>query len=187
MKITKLLLAFTLTAGFISEARSQVVISNFGSSIAATDLTGSWFGNYNSGTSTVAGTAVVGAGSGIQDFDSPFLSILGQTEFSLEASVGGTNPGTSFSITVFDQEGDTAFATFNWASFGASPTVVQSTIVFSPQFDSAPLGWELATGGTGQSINVQFVELSAVPEPATAVLITGALTTALIFRRRRTA
>ena len=184
----KIAALIVISGCLITSLSAQVLISNFGANIVSGDLTGSWIGNYNSGTSTIS--ANDGPGSGIQDFTGPAIgNVSGLPLLRLVANVA-TNPATNFSIRLYDADGDFVVAAYNWTSFVGGATV-DSALSVNGLFNPATVsGWELVAGGLGSGLGVTFTNLSAVtavPEPsAVAMMIVGLAGLWLVAHRRRT-
>ncbi len=172
----KKILVFALLAISVASSNAQI-LTNFGNSASNG---GSW--TYTPGTSTISGTE----GFGDLIFGSPVsLDISGATGFSLTANAT-TAPAGSFNVIIEDDQFLAASAIFFWSDFVGGATIQQNFAAVDPGFNFASIsGWSLVSGGSAQPINVSVSTLSAVPEPATWALITGALTTAMAFRRRR--
>lgn len=164
----------------------NVVISNFGTEIENDLIGDNWPNGYLSATSVL--NSNVGIGDGISDFTNPFVGDLtGLTDLQLIANVNAIPSTDGFTINLYDAEGDTASASFNWSSFISGPQTVLATLTYSNDFDPADtaLGWDLTPTGIGGSVDVQFTSLTAVPEPSTYAALTGLLALGYVMVRRR--
>lgn len=111
-------------------------------------------------------------------------------ELTATLNVANTN---GFGIEVFDTDGGSVVFNGNWSSFttGASSTV---TLGYSANnaFNGTAAAVLLSTGGTGQTLNVTFDQLSvpgaAIPEPSTYAALSGIAVLGFVaYRRRRSA
>lgn len=108
--------------------------------------------------------------------------------FGLELNVVGTNPNLPISVFFYDS----SFNLINEYSLtttgvGSSPTIVPLTLASIGTGDLSDVaGFQLTWAGAG-TVNSTFNNVVAVPEPATWALVTGTLTAAMAFRRRRVA
>lgn len=172
----KKLFAPALIAISVASLNAQI-LTNFGEEAFNG---GSWA--YSPGTSTISGTD----GFGDLIYGTPVsLDITGAVGFSLTANAT-TAPSGSFHIIVEDDEFLAISAIFFWSDFVGGATVQKSFATVDPGFDFANIsGWTLVSGGSTQPIAITMNALSAIPEPATWVLIAAPLGAVMAFRRRR--
>ncbi len=154
--------AFTIDGGSTSFSTSQT-LNNL-------QITGSDLGN------TVGGTFSV--------VDTTGFSIL-----SLTGTLSGTNPLSSFNLQLFD---GSAFQTYsgNWSSFGSgSPATVQLSLVSTDGgYDVTQVqGVIITANGSGSSIDFTLdnVDISAIPEPSTYLLLSMGLGLIYLTKRKR--
>lgn len=165
------------------------------SAVLITDFGTGQFSETFSDFSTTAQTATTFQAIG-NDSNSVYGTInpqiLASTDW-LTLDFVGTFTGTAtgvFQIQIFDEEGDDRLYQATWTDFTPSTltTVSMSFVSQTGTFDGnvASIGLLQGGGGTG-TVNITMESLSAVPEPATWALVTGTLTAAMAFRRRRVA
>jgi hypothetical protein len=193
MKKILLTLSSALVLGLSSaHAVSSITLTTFGSSMEADLLT------YNSATSTISGTEVLGGvlypGSfspvNLTTLDNyggnPSNLLLNLTGFATAPTTGG------FSVTLEGGSGKYVATTFNWNSF----TSTSSTVSVPVNVAGADSGFEWNnivgftwdSGGSGSAINATYTNLtvSAVPEPSTyALMALGGLVLFFMVRRRK--
>lgn len=163
---------------FVSLSFSQAqIITNFGTNA---QNGGAW--TYNSGSSTITGTESLGD---LLFGGTSFLNYSGAIQFSLTATAT-TAPTGSFNLSLEDNTGKVASASFFWSDFTGGATV-NAPILFQSGFAlNNVVGWSLDSGGSGQAINVTLSSASAViPEPTTMALFAASLTAVMVLRRRR--
>jgi len=107
---------------------------------------------------------------------------------SLTATLNVANTN-GFGIEVFDTVGASVSFSGNWSDFttGASSTV---SLEFAANngFNGTAAAVLLSTGGTGQTLNVTFDTLAAIPEPSTYAALSGIAVLGFVaYRRRRSA
>jgi hypothetical protein len=133
-------------------------------------ITGSDFGNNIGGSFSVENTTG--------------LSVL-----SLTGTLNGINPESNFSLQLFD---GTVFQTYlgNWASYGTgSPVTVQLSLSSTDGGYNSSLvqGVLISANAAGDNLDftLERLEISAVPEPSTALLLTMGLGFAYLTKRKR--
>ena len=184
MTLLKLGILTSVLSILAHSAAASVVITNFHSSAASdpsSPMVGHW--SYDSTTSTLAGTE--GAGDSLFG-DSENMDLGSPTALSLTANATAAPGGLNgFTITLEDINGKFATADFLWSSFSGGATVDQSLDI-EPNFDfSHQVQWNIASGGSGEAIDIMFSSLVAIPEPGSLALVATGLIFAWRARARR--
>ena len=175
-KITTIALACLLLASTNLLAVSSITLSTFGSTVEADQLT------YTPATSTLSGLENPGGVLYPTSFSPVNLTTLdnysGPSTLRLNLTGLATAPTSGgFTITLEGGVGNYVSTTFNWNSFTAS----SSTVTVAVNTNSIPggfqwnniVGWTWDSGGSGNSMNATFTQLTAtaVPEPSTYALL----------------
>jgi hypothetical protein len=175
-----------------AHAVSSITLTTFGSSMEADLLT------YNSETSTITGTEVLGGVLYPGSFTPVNLTTLDNyggdpTNLRLNLTGFATAPTTAgFFVTLEGGLGKYVSTSFNWNSF----TTTSSTVSVPVNVDGADAGFEWNnivgftwdSGGSGAAINATYTNLTvtAVPEPSTyALMALGGLVMFYMIRRRK--
>jgi hypothetical protein len=208
MKRHLLLLAALL---LVPLARAQVVLQDFSAFTSPnTFFLGSWELTGDTGGSTSPRASFSqGAGfynitggtnsdtAGVFFFFSAPLNLTGLSLLEVSARTLAGNTAPTFTISLFDSLGESAFATFATSAFaGAGFTTVQTALTFSPGFDKTDLFSFLITGNTlggTAPLNVAFNNLAvvapsvvtAVPGPSAYGLAAASVLLAVVGFRRR--
>jgi len=105
------------------------------------------------------------------------VDVTGLDQFSLSGSIGGTNPGSAFTVLLFNSSFDQVREySGSLSDFGSGSSSVVLTLVS----ESAPFtdiaGFQFIGGGSGSPLAMTFEGLTAtaVPEPSTWVLLVAA-------------
>ena len=190
-------------------ARAQLTLQNFSAYsspntyfLNSWELTGDPGGTNSPRSSFSQGAGFYNFAGGTNDdasgtfffFSAPQnLGSLTLLEVSARTLAGNLAP--TFTISLFDSLGESAFATFATSAFaGAGFTTVQTALTFSPGFDKTDLSSFLISGNTlggAALLNLAFDNLAvvapravtAVPEPSAYGLAAAALLAAVAFRR----
>lgn len=183
----KLLLILGIASAFSLTSAKAILITDFGS-ISFTPT----FSDFASNIQTPNQITLDGTEGNLifGDLSAP-VNILNSTEsLTITGIYTGTYTG-QFVVELFDADGDSLAYNGFYSNF--TPNVSTTVnLVFVDQTGSfngsvTLVGFTAGTTGGSASVDLVVSNLSAVPEPGTAALITGALTTALVFRRRRNA
>lgn len=173
MKLTKLVLILLIGA---ATANAQL-ITTFGNSAENGGFT--W--NYDPVTSTISGTE----GFGDLIFGAPDNTAFLPGNFSISLTGSATViPAGSFNIVLEDSSANLAVATFQWSEFGGGIQTAEQVLSFTTFDFNDIVGWALISGGSLQQVEASFSEMSAVPEPSSAMLLAGAVA-GLALRRGR--
>jgi hypothetical protein len=192
---------------------AQVILQDFSSTVGAnTFFYGTWEATGNNGGSTspnsqfLQGSGVfdiTGDGAGghilptndanskVEFFNTSPVSIGPNTSLSVTAQALSTNVASSFTVTLVDTFGHTAFATFNASAFiTGSYTTATASLTFQSGFNSSQIDSMILTGGQlsgTDRFNMSFdtISASAVPEPGTYAAIAGAAALGVAAWRRR--
>ncbi len=213
MKTTSLkfpLLAAALALWAAPFAAAQITIENFSAFQSPnTYFLGDWELNGDAGgTNSPRASFSQGAGfynfaggsnndsaSAFEFFNAP-INITGNSLLQVSAKLLAGNTAPTFTISLFDSIGESAFAVFSTASFSsASFSTITTALTFSPGFDRTDLSSLQISGnvvgGTAKlGLSLDNVAVSApriltpVPEPATYGVFAVAGLLALIHRRR---
>jgi hypothetical protein len=204
-------LSFSMTVGYRSSRYWQLLVSTTGGTtgyLAPSGATGSsisqFVNGYNTGSSAISGTATVSVNStGLMDFRTIGTTISATNGNFLNPTV--TNTGTFFtaplaagfvddiSITLPTGLGYENNANFAFAIVGAydpSAGAVSGTTGYVASFTGsnsldASAGYNRSVG-SGGSMRLDLVTVSAVPEPSTcAMLGAAAIYGGITWRRRR--
>jgi hypothetical protein len=190
-KLTKLVAALILAGSVSLQAQT---ITGFGSGDFLINDANSSFdiGTSPVQTSTNITFSGVDGGTGFYVvLNTPvFLGLGWFPELTATLNVANTN---GFGIEVFDTDGASVAFSGNWSSFttGASSTVTLDYLG-GLAFNGTAAAVLLSTGGTGQTLNVTFDQLSvpgaAIPEPSTYAALSGIAVLGFVaYRRRRSA
>jgi hypothetical protein len=174
---------------------SSITLSNFGTSVEGSEWT------YNNATSTVSGNEDVGALLFNPNFSSSnFTTLSNFSPTNLQINLTGfvtIAPPGSFGITFespgLSGNGATVSTPISWSLFSTTSSTVSVLInTESPNFTDMDwtdiAGWSLDSGGSGNSVNATFTQLSVsvIPEPSTyALMALGGLVLFYIARRRK--
>jgi hypothetical protein len=204
MKLKALLLAVTALIGapFVS---AQTLLLHDLSAFESpnTFFLGDWELNGDpSGTNSPLASFSQGAGvynfvggsnsdtaSAFHFFSAP-IDISGFGLLEVSALVLPGNTASTFTLSLFDSLGESAFAVFSTASFGGPGYhTVLAALTFSPGFNAADLSsFQLSGGVSGgtDTLNLSVNQISvAVPEPATYGLFAALALVALVIHQRR--
>lgn len=120
--------------------------------------------------------------------------LTGSSFLEVSARILAGNTAPTFTVSLFDSLGESAFAVFSTAGFsGAGFTTVSAALTFSGGFDPAGVASFLISGGTlggDDLLNFSIDHLAAttaIPEPATYAAWAAAAVLAAAMRRRRAA
>jgi len=202
-----------------ASARAQVLIQDFSQVIDPTytafwgtwNATGAASGTASPNANFVQGAGVFditgttglvptnGAGSKLEIFNPTPLSIGSLTFLSVSARVLATNDvnATSFTVTLIDTDGNSAFSTFSTFDFGTGGyATLTAPITFLNGFLATSIDEMIISGnqpsGTAR-FNVSFNAISAVasssaiPEPGICAALAGVFALGFAVWRRRVA
>ncbi len=193
-------------------ARAQLTLHNFSAFESANtvfvgdwELTGDTIGTgsprsgfaQGAGFYTFAGGSNSDTASAFYFFDAP-LNMTGLSLLQVSARLLAGNTAPTFTISLFDSLGESAFAVFSTAAFaGPGFTTLSAALTFSPGFDRADLSSFQISGnvlGGSATLGISLDHLAvaapraltAVPEPAAygwvSVAILGG---AIVFSRKK--
>jgi hypothetical protein len=205
MKLKALLLAFTALVGapFIS---AQVVVLHDFSSFESpnTFFLGDWELNGDPAGSN-SPLASFSQGAGVYNFvggsnsdtAAAFhfyltpLDISGNTNLDISARLLPGNAAATFTVSLFDSLGESAFAVFSTAAFaGLNFITISEVLTFSPGFNPSDLAFFQISGGVSGGANplnlaLNNLAVTPVPEPATYGAFAGLALVALVVLKRR--
>jgi hypothetical protein len=186
MKLKALLLAVTALIGAPFSSAQTLVLHDFSAFESPnTFFLGDWELNGDpSGTNSPLATFSQGAGvynfvggstndsASAFHFFSSSIDITGYSLLEVSALALPGNTAATFTLSLFDSLGESAFAVFSTASFAGPGYVTASAVLtFSPGFNAADLSsFQLSGGVSGgtDTLNLSVNQLSvAVPEPST--------------------
>ena len=190
-KLTKLVAALILAGSVSLQAQT---ITGFGSGDFLINDANSIFdiGTSPVQTSTNVTFSGVDGGTGFYVvLNTPvFVGFSWLPQLTATVNVANTN---AFGLEVFDTDGGSVAFDGYWSSFttGASSTVTLQFTSYSG-FNGTAAAVLLSTGGTGQTLNVTFDQLTvpgaAIPEPSTYAALSGIAVLGFVaYRRRRSA
>ena len=168
---------------FFSSLIHAVEITNFGSSTFSIDGATSFSTTQTETNLQISGNEL---NSLLGTYNPVDLSSVWGAPLSISASTVNNTPSTQFTITLFDDEFNTAeFVGGEWSSLldGSLLTLSNSNGSFD---NTNVLGLDLSGSGVGDPINVTLNNLSMVPEPSTYALLIGFLALSYsVIRRHR--
>ncbi|MDQ8194432.1 hypothetical protein QEH59_08340 [Coraliomargarita sp. SDUM461004] len=176
----KCLILFSVCLGY---TLSAITITNFG--------TGAWadsdFTNFSVDSQDANGLAFSGADTSVLSGDVPLvdLSSVWGNDLTLTGNVT-TNPGTTFSVILFDEEFQQAqFSGGSWTDLESGLAVLSLTSV-GDSFDfSRVIGIDINGGGLGDALVASLTGATIVPEPSAYGAIAGFLALGWVMLRRR--
>ena len=164
-----LLLATVLPASAVN----SIDLTTFGAEVEGLDWT------WNQVTSNLSGPEAAGAVLYPISFAGADFTTLTdynpadpKFEFKFTGFVTTAPPG-AFTITLEDNLANLSVTSFMWSSFGSSSSIVTNPITTPVGFNWANVvGWTLDSGGSGNTVNATFTQMSvtAVPSPTPAAV-----------------
>ena len=172
---------------FLGMSANAITITTFGN-VSSPTFTSDGFTTFSTVTPNSASIDIAGTDQQVLSgaFTSVDLTSLWGADLSLTGSAG-TAPASTFTITLFDADNDTAvFVGGAWSDLSSSGQTLLSLDSTSGSFNSATVyAMELATGGGGDAVASNLTGLSLVPEPSTYAALSGLLALVYVMVRRR--
>lgn len=186
---TRAYLALLALLGAVAAAPAQAQVSLDDFAAASPTFLGDWTGQQGIGVYSFIGSTDEAMGA---EFTGTW-NLTGYNALAFTAQIdGASNNAASFAITLLNDNGESATGTFLVSSFDtAGLSTVQAALTATGGFDFANVtSWRLGGGelfGTA-TLSLTAGELSAVsaiPEPATYIALTGLAALGLVAWRRR--
>ncbi|MEO7931895.1 MAG: PEP-CTERM sorting domain-containing protein [Chthoniobacterales bacterium] len=143
--------------------------------------------NFNTSGQTAFTLPATGTDSNVLIGTFTPINITGNSTIQLTLAVSGTNPNSAFTVRLYSS--DFSFRTYSGflSSFGSSQTTVVLTPGSGTITGNTVVAFGFFGGGSGNSLNLTFDTITAVPEPSSYVLmIIGAMVLSRIAFKRRT-
>ena len=165
-----------------------VTITSFGN-VTAPTWSATSFTDFSSVSQGASSITFSGTDTNTLSGDVPLvdLSSLWGNDLQITGSIT-TNPGTTFGVTLFDQEFDQAtFSGGSWSDLSGGSTLL-SFVSAVGTFNSAEIiGIDIVGGGAGDALAATLTGASIVPEPSTYAALSGLLALSWVMLRRRRA
>lgn len=130
--------------------------------------------SFSNTTYTANSTSIIGSDFGSSLFGelNSSVNILTTDVISLTGVYSGTATSI-FQIEFFDEDGDSRIYQSSWADFtiGIPSTVQLSFVGATGGAFGLAASLDLLTAGSGNQVNMLLTELTAIPEPNTAILV----------------
>jgi hypothetical protein len=189
MNLKKLSTTVAASLFILGVSASAVTITTFGN-VSSPTFTSDSYTTFSSVTQSASSIDISGTDLQVLSgtFNTVDLTSVWGNSLTL-IGTAGTAPSTTFNITLYDAENDTAVFTGGaWSDLNGMGQTLLSLFSETANFDADTVyAMELATGGGGDSVVANFtgLTLSAVPEPSTFAALAGLCALGAVMVRRR--